>query len=85
MISENERRDWIEVGVHATMAKVYGLVTAILLVNCIICLAIILFAPPVAFAAFFPGITAGFVIFMIVSSCTVKADKISRKAVRSNG
>ena len=79
MISENERRDWIEVGVHATISKLYGVVTVILLVNSIICLAIPLFAAPASLAAFFVGITAGLMIFIIVSVCTVKADKISRE------
>lgn len=79
MISENERRDWIEVGVDATLAKVYWVGTVILLVNSIIFLSISLFATPTSLAAFFVGITAGLMISMIVSVCTVKADKISRK------
>ena len=79
MISENERRDWIEVGVHATLAKVYWVATVVIVVNSILFLAISLFAPPAALAAFFVGITAGLMIFEIVSACTVKADKISRK------
>ena len=79
MISENERRDWIEVGVHAALAKVYGAVTKILVATLIISAASIFFPPPVTIGTFFMGISTGLLIFMIVSSCTVKADKISRK------
>lgn len=79
MISENVKRDWIEVGVHATLAEVYWAVAVILLVNGIICLSISFFAAPAVFAAFFPGIATGLTIFMVVSACTVKADKISRE------
>lgn len=79
MISENVKRDWIEVGVHATLAKVYWVVAVIILVNGIICLAISFFAAPSVLAAVFAGIATGLTIFMIVSVCTMKADKISRK------
>lgn len=85
MISENERRDWIEVGVHAALSKAYGVVTAIILVNILISAAFIFFPPPEAIGTFFVGITTGLMIFTINSVCTVKADKISRKAVRANG
>ena len=79
MYSENAGRDLIEIGVHATMAKVYGSVTAILVVNCIIQLVLMLFTSSVAVTMLLFGITVGMVIFMIVTECTVKADKISRK------
>lgn len=79
MISENERRDWIEVGVHGTLAKVYLSVTAILVVNLIVQLVLMFFAAPAAVVMLLFGITVGMMIFMIVTACTVKADKISRK------
>lgn len=79
MISENERRDWIEVGVYATISKVYGVVTKILVANVIVHLVLFFFAPPVAVTTLLAGITVGMLIFMIVTACTVKADKISRK------
>lgn len=79
MISENAKRDLIETGVHATLAEVYGLVTKILVVNILINVAFLFFPPPVAIGALFAGITVGMLVFMIVSVCTVKADKISRK------
>ena len=85
MISENARRDWIEVGVHATLAKVYGLVTKILVVNILINVAFLFFPPPVAIGALFAGISVSMLIFMVVSVFTVKADKISRKWARYNG
>lgn len=85
MVSENVKRDWIEVGVHATLSKVFDVVTAILVVNIIVCLAILFFATPAALTTFFPGITTGLMIFTVVLVCTVRADKISRKAVRANG
>lgn len=79
MVSENERRDWIETGVHGTLAKVYGVVVKILVVNFIIGAALIFFPSPAAVTMFLAGITVGMMIFMIVTACTVKADKISRK------
>lgn len=79
MISENERRDWIEVGVHATLASVYWLVATILVVNLIVNLVLLFFATPAAITAFLAGISVSLLIFTIVSICTVKADKISRE------
>lgn len=79
MISENERRDWIEVGVHATLAKVYWVVVKILVVSIIIFVALIFFSPPVAVSMLFMGTSVSMFVFLIVSECTVKADKISRE------
>lgn len=79
MISENERRDWIEVGSQATLAMTYWVVAKILSVNCLISVAFIFFPPPEAITTFFMGISMGLLIFAINSVCTVKADKISRK------
>lgn len=80
MISENLKRDWIEVGVHATLAKVYWVVTVTLVVNLTITgVAFIFFPSLTAIGTLFMGITVGMLIFMIVTACTVKADKISRK------
>lgn len=85
MISENERRDWIEVGSQATLASTYWVVAKILAVNILIGAAFIFFPPPEAITTFFMGISMGLLIFTIKSVCTVKADKISRKEVRANG
>ena len=85
MISENERRDWIEVGAQAALASAYWVVAKILAVNILIGAAFVFFPPPEAIATFFMGITMGLLIFTINSVCTVKADKISRKEVRANG
>ena len=79
MISENERRDWIEVGVHAALSSAYWVVAKILAVNILIGAAFVFFPPPEAITTFFMGITMGLLIFTINSVCTVKADKISRK------
>lgn len=79
MISENVKRDLIETGVHGTMAKVYGVVIKILVANVIVQLVLFFFAPPVAVTTLLAGITVGMLIFMIVTACTVRADKISRK------
>ena len=56
MISENERRDWIEVGVQATMYKVYQVVTKILVVDVIILLFLPIFLAPSVIMTFFTGI-----------------------------
>lgn len=79
MISENARRDWIEVGAQATLASTYWVVAKILAVNILISTAFIFFPPPEAITTFFMGISMGLLIFTINSVCTVKADKISRK------
>ena len=79
MISENERRDWIEVGAQATLASTYWVVAKILAVNILISTAFIFFPPPEAITTFFMGISMGLLIFTINSVCTVKADKISRE------
>ena len=82
MISENERRDWVEVGVQATMYKVYQVVTKILVVDVIILLFLPIFlAPSVIIMTFFTGISVSLLVFTIASAITVKADKISRKEV----
>lgn len=79
MISENERRDWIEVGAQATLASTYWVVAKILVANVIIQLVLFFFAPPVAVVMLLFGISTGLLIFTVVSTCTVRADKISRK------
>ena len=79
MISENERKDWIEVGSQATLASTYWVVGKILAVNSLIIVAFIFFPPPGATTMFFVGISMGLLIFAISSVCTVKADKISRE------
>ena len=85
MISENERRDWIEVGAQATLASTYWVVAKILAVNIIAQLVLFFFAPPVAVVMLMFGTSTGLLIFTVVSTCTVKADKISREEVRDNG
>ena len=85
MISENVKRDLIETGVHGTLAKVYGVVAKILAVNIIAQLVLFFFAPPVAVVMLMFGTSTGLLIFTVVSTCTVKADKISREEVRDNG
>ena len=79
MISENVERNLIEIGAHGTLAKVYGVVVKILVVNIIAQLVLFFFAPPTAVMSLLAGITVGMLIFMIVTACMVKADKISRK------
>ena len=79
MISENVERNLIEIGVHGTLAKVYGVVVKILVANIIAQLVLVFFAPPAAVTTLLAGITVGMMIFMIVTACTVKADKISRE------
>ena len=79
MISENARRDWIEVGAQATLASTYWVVAKILAVNLLISAVFIFFPPPEAITTFFMGISMGLLVFTINSVCTVKADKISRK------
>ena len=81
MISENERRDWIEVGVQATMYKVYQVVTKILVVDVIILLFLPIFLAPSVIMTLFTGISVGLLVFTIASAIVVRADKISRKEV----
>ena len=79
MSSNNVKRDWIEIGVYATLAKVYAVVAAILVLNLIAGGVILFFTPSAAILAFSTGISMGLLIFTIVSICTVEADKITRK------
>ena len=79
MISENERRGLIEIGSNATLTKVYWVANKILVVDLVIILVLPFFATPVVAPAFFTGISVGLLIFGVVSSCTVRPDKISRK------
>lgn len=79
MISENVERNLIEIGVHGTLAKVYEVVIKIIVVNIIAQLVLIFFAPPATVTMLLMGIPVGMLIFMIATTCTVKADKISRE------
>lgn len=79
MVSENVKRDWIEVGVHSALSSAYWVVAKILAVNILIGAALIFFPSLAAVTMVLIGITVGMLIFMIATACTVKADKISRK------
>ena len=79
MVSENERRDWIEVGVHATLSRVYSAVSVIMVLNSVALLAIIFFSTSTAITAFVAGIATGLFLLTLVLPCMVKADKISRE------
>ena len=80
-LKHGPKRNLVEIGVHSTLAKTYGLITKSLVVVLIFSIVIAFFPELSLVSMFLTGISVGYLLLMIFMSFSIKADKISGSTI----